>query len=91
MAQSVLVLNYNFEPLNICNERRALVLVLGGKAEVLEQNHHMIITATTSFRVPSVIRLSRLVRRPMPQAKLIPPRNLPAGYLLLPVLRPAHP
>ena len=33
---SVLVLNQNYEPLNVCNVRRALVLVLRGKAEVLE-------------------------------------------------------
>ena len=30
---SVLVLNQNYEPLNVCNTRRALVLVDGGKAE----------------------------------------------------------
>ena len=35
-AVSVLVLNQNYEPLNVCNVRRALVLVLRGKAEVLE-------------------------------------------------------
>ncbi len=70
MDHSVLVLNHNFEPLNVCNARRALVLVLGGKAEVLEHNHHVIVTPSTSFRAPSVIRLGRLVRRPMPQAKL---------------------
>jgi 5-methylcytosine-specific restriction endonuclease McrA len=70
MDLSVLVLNHNYEPLNVCNTRRALVLVLCGKAEVLEHNHHTIVTATASFRVPSVIRLGRLVRRPLPQAKL---------------------
>ena len=33
---SVLVLNQNYEPLNVCNVRRAFVLVDRGKAEVLE-------------------------------------------------------
>ena len=33
---AVLVLNQNYEPLNVCNVRRALVLVIGGKAEILE-------------------------------------------------------
>jgi 5-methylcytosine-specific restriction endonuclease McrA len=70
MELPVLVLNYNFEPLNICTARRALVLVLGGKAEVLEHNHHEIITPTTRFRAPSVIRLGHLIRRPLPQVKL---------------------
>ena len=29
-----LVLNQNYEPLNVCHVRRAIVLVLRGKAEV---------------------------------------------------------
>jgi 5-methylcytosine-specific restriction endonuclease McrA len=70
MELSVLVLNYNFEPLNICTARRALVLVLCGKAEILEVNHHTILTATRSYRAPSVIRLGHLIRRPPPQVKL---------------------
>ena len=32
---AVLVLNENYEPLNVCNARRAVVLVDRGKAEVL--------------------------------------------------------
>ncbi len=70
MESAVLVLNFNFEPLNVCTARRALVLVLGGKAEVLEHNHHTLVTPSTSFRAPSVIRLSHLIRRPPPQVKL---------------------
>ena len=31
-----LVLNQNYEPLNVCSVRRAVVLVFRGKAEVLE-------------------------------------------------------
>ena len=37
MSGTVLVLNQNYEPLNICNVRRAIVLVFDGKAEILEQ------------------------------------------------------
>ena len=77
MDYSVLVLNYNFEPLNVCTARRALVLVLSGKAEVLEHNHHTIVTPSASFRAPSVIRLSHLIRRPLPQAKLSRRATLP--------------
>ena len=36
MRDSVLVLNQNYEPLNVCSVRRALKLVLLGKAELLE-------------------------------------------------------
>jgi len=70
MNQPVLVLNQNYEPLNVCNVRRALVLVFNGKAEVLELNHQMIHTTTLVIHAPSVIRLSYLIRRPHPRAKL---------------------
>ena len=70
MDYAVLVLNQNYEPLNVCNARRAIVMVLGGKAEVLELNGHVISTATTSYRAPSVIRLQGLIKRPRPRLKL---------------------
>ncbi|HEX9987202.1 MAG TPA: HNH endonuclease [Chloroflexia bacterium] len=66
----VLVLNQNYEPLNVCNVKRALVLVLGGKAEVLELNHQVIHTPTLSIHCPSVIRLAYLIRRPRVRARL---------------------
>jgi len=66
----VLVLNQNFEPLNVCNVKRALVLVLCGKAEVLELNHQVVHTPTLEIHCPSVIRLSHLIRRPHPRARL---------------------
>ena len=66
----VLVLNQNYEPLNICNVKRALVLVLCGKAEVLELNHQVVHSPSMSFHCPSVIRLSHLIRRPRPRARL---------------------
>ncbi len=68
---AVLVLNQNYEPLNVCNARRAFVLVDRGKAEVLEHKDDSFIhTATRPISVPSVIRLVSLIRRPRPQRKL---------------------
>jgi 5-methylcytosine-specific restriction endonuclease McrA len=66
----VLVLNQNYEPLNICNVKRALVMVITGKAEVLEQNGLVLHTIAHDFRAPSVIRLYTLIKRPRPQVKL---------------------
>lgn len=66
----VLVLNQNYEPLNICNVRRAMIMVITGKAEVLEQNGLVLHTIDEDFRAPSVIRLATLIRRPRPQVKL---------------------
>ena len=61
---SVLVLNQNYEPLNVCNVRRALVLVLRGKAEVLESAEKVFHTARATFQLPSVIRLLEYRRIP---------------------------
>jgi 5-methylcytosine-specific restriction endonuclease McrA len=67
---SVLVLNQNYEPINVCNVRRAFVLLDHGKAEVLEVGIGLLRTATVSFPRPSVIRLVYMVRRPRPQMRL---------------------
>lgn len=67
---SVLVLNQNYDPLNVCNGRRAFVLLHRGKAEVLEHGVGVVRTATRSYPLPSVIRLAYLIRRPRPQPRL---------------------
>jgi 5-methylcytosine-specific restriction endonuclease McrA len=68
---AVLVLNQNYEPLNVCNARRAFVLLDRGKAEVLEhKDGSVVLTPSRPLTVPSVIRLVYLIRRPRPQRKL---------------------
>jgi 5-methylcytosine-specific restriction endonuclease McrA len=66
----VLVLNQNYEPLNVCPVRRAFVLVGDGKAEVVELGLVVLHTATREYACPSVIRLVYLVKRVHPVAKL---------------------
>ena len=66
----VLVLNQNYEPLNICQVRRAIVLLYHNKAEMLENGSGFIQSVNYTFPVPSVIRLARLIKRPRPQPKL---------------------
>ncbi len=66
----VLVLNQNYEPLNICKVRRAVLLLIRGKAEVIENGRGDIHSVTNVFDVPSVIRLVHFVRRPRRQRKL---------------------
>ena len=70
VSSSVLVLNQNYEPLNVCNARRAFVLVDRGKAEVLEHGSSFFRTSSAAFRLPSVIRLIYLIKRPRPQMRL---------------------
>ena len=69
-AASVLVLNQNYEPLNVCNVRRALILVLRGKAEVIESARSAFHTARATFVLPSVIRLVHMIKRPRPKVRL---------------------
>jgi 5-methylcytosine-specific restriction endonuclease McrA len=70
MESAVLVLNQNYEPLNVCNIRRAFVLVNRGKAEILEHAHGALHSARLTFPLPSVIRLIAMIRRPRPQMRL---------------------
>jgi 5-methylcytosine-specific restriction endonuclease McrA len=66
----VLVLNQNYEPLNVTNLPRAFRLVFGAKAEVIEYDHQVIRTPTTEYPAPSVIRLQHQIKRPRPRVKL---------------------
>lgn len=70
MHSPVLVLNQNYEPLNVCTIKRAIVLVFNRKAEVLECSDGSVRSATRDFEAPSVIRLHRFIRRPRVRVKL---------------------
>jgi len=70
MEAPVLVLNANFEPLNICDTRRALGLMLTGKAALIANGRGTIQTVSRSFPRPSIIRLEGMVQRPRPHVKL---------------------
>ena len=70
IGSAVLVLNQNYEPLNVCNARRAVVLLHRGKAEVLEHSEGTIHSPSFSIPLPSVIRLVYLIKRPRPQRRL---------------------
>ena len=69
-SHEVLVLNSNYEPLNVCNMRRAVALMLLGKVEVLQQREHPLETIRGALSAPSVLKMRYQVRRPMPQLRL---------------------
>jgi len=60
----VLVLNASFEPINVCTVRRAAVLVLKDKAEVLEESDWALHAESLTLQRPVVIRLMTYVRVP---------------------------
>ena len=59
-----LVLNATYEPLCVVSQRRAVVLVLGGKAQPIEHSPRVLHAERISVVVPSVVRLARYVRVP---------------------------
>ena len=64
MSRSVLVLNATFEPLSLVSVRRAIVLLLRDKAELVEATERMLHSASRALPEPLVIRLTRYVRLP---------------------------
>ena len=67
---NVLVLNADFQPLNVCNVRRAVVLLGKEKAVVVEQNGHIVHSERLTLTSPSVIRLAYHIKRPRPVVKM---------------------
>ncbi len=70
MDKPVLVLNANFEPINVCGFQRALGLMLSEKATLILNGRGTIKTTHAVFPIPSVIRLHRMVHRPHPKVCL---------------------
>src|SRR5574337_794630 len=60
-----LALNASFEPLTMVPVRRALRLVIEGKAEIVESDDHDLVrSASLEFPRPAIIRLVRFVHVP---------------------------
>lgn len=70
MFAPVLVLNANFEPINVCSTRRAIGLILSGKAALVLNGRGEIQTVSRAYPRPSIIRLEKMVKRPRPRVRL---------------------
>ena len=64
MPYKVLVLNSTYEPVNVCSARRAVVLLLKGKAEVVDAGVGAMHSERASVFIPMVIKLLHYVRVP---------------------------
>ncbi|MEF3276007.1 MAG: HNH endonuclease [Chloroflexus sp.] len=64
MAQRVLVLNASYEPLQLISVRRAIILLLQEKAELVEAAMQHLRAQSVTYSVPLVIRLVRYIRIP---------------------------
>jgi len=70
LSGPVLVLNANYEPLNVCTTKRALVLIFSEKASLVLNGRGHIKTVSTHYPAPSIIRLDSNIKRPHPKVKL---------------------
>lgn len=70
LNEPVLILNVNYEPLHVCNTKRALALVFSGKAEIVLNGRGTIRSASDEFDLPSIIKLQYMVQRPRPRVSL---------------------
>src|SRR5207302_5003876 len=64
MGGRVLVLTATFEPINVCTVRRAVVLVLKAKAELVERGRSELHSENSTVARPVVIRLVTYVNVP---------------------------
>lgn len=61
--RSVLVLNQTYEPLHICDVKRAIVLLIEKKASLVKNVDHLVIrSASSQYPIPTIIRINRYVR-----------------------------
>lgn len=65
MAGKVLVLNQDYTPITICSVNRAFLLVYLEKAEMVDSAKNEVLrTVSTSFPMPSVIKINRYINLP---------------------------
>lgn len=65
-----MVLNANYEPLNVCTTKRALMLIFAEKASLVLNGRGYVNSITAHFPAPSIIRLESQIKRPHPKVKL---------------------
>lgn len=61
----MLILNASYAPLHVCSIKRAVALLMHEIAERVEDTDRVLRSPSSTFPVPSVIRLRRFVRGPI--------------------------
>ena len=62
--EPVLLLNITYEPLKVINWKKAVTLLCLGKVEVIEEYSKEVHSISFTIKLPSVVRLLKMVRRP---------------------------
>jgi len=69
IMEHVLLLNITYEPLKIINWKKAITMLCLGKVEVIEEYSRDIHSVSFTIKLPSVVRLLRMVKRPKTPVK----------------------
>src|SRR5207249_4416187 len=65
LSSKVLILNQNYEPMSVCNVKKAIVLLYLGKAELIEaHNGRLVRSVSAAMPFPSIVRLSVYIHIP---------------------------
>ena len=64
-----LLLNSTFEPLKVVPWKKAIIMVMLGKVEIVEEYDRVIRGVCIKLKLPAVIRLKRFIKRNTPQVK----------------------
>jgi 5-methylcytosine-specific restriction endonuclease McrA len=71
LKSKVLVLNQGYEPISICSAKKAILLLLLTKAEIVAKKDGITIhSVRANIPLPSIIRLSRYIRIPHKKIEL---------------------
>jgi len=73
---AVLVLNSTFEPLHFTGAKRAITLLLSGKAEAVEASPRALRSPSRVFPLPAVIRLATYIRKPFVERVAFNKKNI---------------
>lgn len=61
----MLILNQNYEPMSICNVKKAIILLFLGKAELIEaQQNKYVHSVSATMPFPSIVRLGVYIQIP---------------------------
>ncbi len=64
-----LLLNSTFEPLRVVHWKKAIIMVMLGRVEVVEEYERVIRGVSLALRLPAVIRLNHFIKRRTPLVK----------------------
>jgi 5-methylcytosine-specific restriction endonuclease McrA len=67
--EQVLLLNISYEPLKIIHWERAITMLFLGKVEVIEEYNLEVHSVSFTFKLPSVVRLLKMIKKNKGQVK----------------------